>query len=170
MYKWFLIRAVFGKARQVCDSILALGEDESYEPFMLMQNDEEIFPGMVFVRCTEDDFRRLLDLHIQYLTPYYDWTSAPKNGRKSFVSFPDADIRMLRIIADSGHEDLILNQSIAPQSPSGDYVNVIDGRFAGVSGKWMKFKHQRRVFVTINGLGIFGTSYVPKDWVRKVAS
>ncbi len=168
MYKWFLIRAVFGKARQVHDAILDLHEDDRYEPFMLMQNDEEIFPGMVFVRCTEDDFRRLLSLNIQYLTPYYDWSSAPKNGRKQFVSFPDADIRMLRIIADSGHDDLILNQSIAPQSPNGDYVNVIDGRFAGVSGKFMKYKHQRRVFLTINGLGIFGTGYVPKDWVRKV--
>ncbi len=170
MYKWFLIRAVFNKARQVHDAILALGEGDRYEPFMLMQDGEEIFPGMVFVRCTEDDFRSLLNMNIQYLTPYYDWTSAPKNGRKSFVSFPDDDIRMLRIIAESGHEDLILNPSIAPQSPCGDTVRVTDGSFAGVGGKYMKYKRQRRVFVTINGLGTFGTSYVPKDWVRKVAS
>lgn len=164
MYKWFLIRAVFNKSRQVYDAIIALDSADKYEPFMLIQNGEEIFPGMVFVRCTESDFRSLLDFKIPNLTAYYKVA----NGRKSFVSFPDADIRMLRIIADSGHDDLILNQSIAPQSPCGDSVSVIDGTFAGVSGKLMKYRHQRRVFVTINGLGTFGTGYVPKDWVRLV--
>ncbi len=164
MYKWFLIRAVFNKSRQVYDAICALDSADKYEPFMLIQNGEEIFPGMVFVRCSDSGFRRLLNMKIPNLTAYYKVS----DGRKTFVSFPDADIRMLRIIADSGHEDLILNQAIAPQSPCGDSVSVIDGSFAGVSGKLMKFKHQRRVFLTIAGLGTFGTSYVPKDWVRLV--
>lgn len=38
-----------------------------------------------------------------------------------------------------------------------DVVCVTNGRFAGISGKFMNYKRQRRVFVTINGLysGIF---------------
>jgi transcription antitermination factor NusG len=50
----------------------------------------------------------------------------------------------------------------------GDQVVVIGGPFAGVEGIVMKYKHQKRVFVELQGVGRYATAYVPGAWIRRV--
>lgn len=121
-------------------------------------NGVPIFEDLLMVRCSAQDFRRLLSLGIQGLVPV--------TGASDFVSFPDSKIDMLRIIADSGQDDVMLDQTRVPSFFNCGIVDVVEGPFAGVSGYYLKFKGQHRVFVEIRGLGTFGTAYVPKGYVR----
>ncbi|MBR4326876.1 MAG: KOW motif-containing protein, partial [Bacteroidales bacterium] len=50
----------------------------------------------------------------------------------------------------------------------GDRVVVIGGPFAGVEGIVMKYKHQKRVFVELQGVGRYATAYVPGAWIRRI--
>ncbi|MBR4326753.1 MAG: KOW motif-containing protein, partial [Bacteroidales bacterium] len=51
---------------------------------------------------------------------------------------------------------------------TGDSVIVIGGPFAGVEGVVMKYKHQKRVFVELQGVGRYATAYVPGAWIRRI--
>ena len=73
-----------------------------------------------------------------------------------------------KIIVESGNENIIVNQNFVPEFLSGDHVVVIGGPFAGVEGVVMKYKHQKRVFVELQGVGKYATAYVPGAWIRRI--
>ena len=130
--------------------------------------DVPLDPGLLFVNTTLEDFRELLSLSVKGLTPYYNHFVTNEFGKNDFLIVPDRQMNSFRIIVESGNANVIVDQSIAPTYLEGDTVVVVGGPFAGVEGKFLKFKGQKRVFVEIPGLGCFGTAYVPKDWIRKV--
>ena len=57
-----------------------------------------------------------------------------------------------------------------PELVVGDQVVVTDGPFAGVEGLVMKYRHQKRVFVQLRGVGNYATAYVPSAWLKQVNS
>ena len=77
-------------------------------------------------------------------------------------------MQSFKIIVESGNENIIVNQAIVPNFLVGDSVVVIGGPFAGVEGIVMKYKHQKRVFVELQGVGRYATAYVPGAWIRRV--
>jgi transcription antitermination factor NusG len=71
-----------------------------------------------------------------------------------------------KIIVESRNKDIIVNQAEIPQFIEGDKVVVTDGPFAGVEGVVMKYKHQKRVFVELKGVGRYATAYVPGAFLK----
>lgn len=67
-----------------------------------------------------------------------------------------------RIIVESGIEDILIDQDKVPKYLKGDHVRVIDGPFKSVEGQILNRKHQKRVFLKIDGIGCFGTAFVPE--------
>jgi transcription antitermination factor NusG len=85
-----------------------------------------------------------------------------------FLTVPDRQMESFKIIVESGNENIIVDQSQMPSFISGDKVIVIGGPFAGVEGTVMKYKHQKRVFVELQGVGRYATAYVPGAWIRRI--
>ena len=50
----------------------------------------------------------------------------------------------------------------------GDYVEVIEGKFAGVRGRVARLHGQTCVLVNLEGICIASTAYVPKAFLKKV--
>ncbi|MBR4327890.1 MAG: KOW motif-containing protein, partial [Bacteroidales bacterium] len=73
-----------------------------------------------------------------------------------------------KIIVESGNENILVRQNEMPDFVTGDSVVVIGGPFAGVEGVVMKYKHQKRVFVELQGVGRYATAYVPGAWIRRI--
>lgn len=183
---WFPIRATYHRAQQIYDTIrnftFSSGVFQPYIPLLrkVVYTNEDfdnpahfikdvpLDPGLLFVNTTLEDFRELLSLSVKGLTPYYNHFVTNEFGKNDFLIVPDRQMNSFRIIVESGNANVIVDQSIAPTYLEGDTVVVVGGPFAGVEGKFLKFKGQKRVFVEIPGLGCFGTAYVPKDWIRKV--
>ena len=48
-------------------------------------------------------------------------------------------------------------------------IDPVSGVFlaAGVEGIVMKHKHQKRVFVQLQGVGIFATAYIPSAFLKR---
>ena len=183
---WFPIRATYHRAKKVYDKIVALNNN-NLEPYLPMQyrieyandnsdkptpliKEEPLDKGLLFVRATPDHFRALLNYQslIPGLTPYYNHFSTNEFGRNDYLTVPDRQMESFRIIVESRNKNIIVNQAEIPQFIEGDRVVVTDGPFAGVEGVVMKYKHQKRVFVELKGVGSYATAYVPGAWVKNV--
>ena len=179
---WFPIRATYHRAQKVYDRLVALGNDR-LEPYLptLCRVDEEgnnrnpvikeepLDKGLLFMRSTLQDFRTLLENPslIPGMTPYYNHFKTNEFGKNELLTVPDRQMESFKIIVESRNQNIIVRQSEMPKIIEGDRVVVTDGAFAGVEGVVMKYKHQKRVFVQLHGVGIYATAYVPGAWLRR---
>lgn len=186
--RWFAIRATQKRAQKVYESLKSLDDNrmDLYLPLVKQvrySNDDfdnptknivdvPVDPNLLFVRCTintmlyylYDDNRP----QISGFTPYYNHCIVNSFGRNELLVVPDEQMESFRIIIESGNENIILNEQLEPEFLDGDTVVITGGPFAGVKGTLVKYKHQKRVFVQLEGIGCYGTSYVPAAWLRKV--
>jgi len=91
-----------------------------------------------------------------------------ENHEDEFLTIPDRQMESFRIIVESRNKDIIVKQTEIPRMIEGDHVVVKDGPFAGVEGIVMKYRHQKRVFVQLQGVGCYATAYVPEAWLERV--
>ena len=183
---WFPIRATYHRAQKVYDRLVALndGRYELYLPqlYIFDRHDgnsdtgepqfrtEPLDKGLLFMRSSLGVFRELVQspLLVPGMTPYYNHFSTNEFGRNEYLTVPDRQMESFRIIVESRNQDILVRQAEMPQLVEGDHVLVTDGAFAGVEGIVMKYKHQKRVFVQIQGVGIYATAYVPSAWLKKI--
>ena len=183
---WFPIRATHHRAQKIYDKIVSLRNDclEPYLPLLRhieytnedFNNptqyvaDKPLDTGLLFLRSTLNDFRALLQYESMFpgMTPYYNHFYTNSFGKNDFLIVPDRQMESFKIIVESGNENIIVNQAIVPNFLVGDQVVVVGGPFAGVEGIVMKYKHQKRVFVELQGVGRYATAYVPGAWIRRI--
>lgn len=181
---WFPIRATYHRAQKVYDKLVALDNDriEPYLPTLCqVERDEEnpdsliitevpLDKGLLFMRSSLEDFQALLQtpLRNQGMTPYYNHFRTNEYGKNEFLTVPDRQMESFRIIVESRNKDIIVKQAEIPRMIEGDHVVVTDGPFAGVEGVVMKFKHQKRVVVELDGVGRYATAYVPGALLKRV--
>lgn len=180
---WFPIRATHRRAQKVYDRLVALndGRLEPYLPMLrrvdvsegatdspVQYTEEPLDSGLLFMRCSLTDFRKLLEnpLLVPGMTPYYDHFHTNESGKNEYLTVPDRQMESFRIIVESRNKDILVRQTEMPQLVEGDTVVVTDGPFAGVEGVVMKYKHQKRVFVQLHGIGIYATSYIPGAFLK----
>jgi len=183
---WFPIRATHHRAQKIYDKIVSLRNDclEPYLPILRhieytnedFNNptqyiaDKPLDTGLLFLRSTVNDFRALLQYDSMFpgMTPYYNHFYENEFGKNDFLTVPDRQMESFKIIVESGNENILVRQNEVPSLLSGDRVVVIGGPFAGVEGIVMKYKHQKRVFVELQGVGRYATAYVPGAWIRRI--
>jgi transcription antitermination factor NusG len=181
---WFPIRATYQRAKKVYDHLVSLNDSrlELYLPTMYRLEyadgdlhgptvkEEPLDKGLLFLKATVNDFRALLKSPsaIPGLTPYYNHFHTNEFGKNEYLTVPERQMESFRIIVESRNKDIIVKQTEVPKIIEGDRVIVTDGPFAGVEGIVMKFRHQKRVFVQLQGVGIYATAYVPGAWLERV--
>ena len=183
---WFPIRATHNRAQKIYDKLVSLNDD-SIEPYLpLLRHieysnedfnnptqyikDKPLDKSLLFMRSTLNDFRAMLKYQALFpgMTPYYNHFYTNSFGKNEFLVVPDAQMNSFKIIVESGNQNIIVDQTAMPLLIAGDRVVVIGGPFAGVEGIVMKYKHQKRVFVELQGVGRYATAYVPGAWVRRI--
>ena len=183
---WFPIRATHHRAQKIYDKLVAINNknlelylptvrhieysNEDFNNPTQYIKDKPLDSSLLFLRSTLNDFRSLLQYQALFpgMTPYYNHFSINSYGTNDFLTVPDRQMQSFRIIIESGNENIIVRQNEVPTLISGDRVIVIGGPFAGVEGIVMKYKHQKRVFVELQGIGRYATAYVPGAWIRRV--
>ena len=180
---WFPIRATYHRAQKVYDRLVALndGRLEPYLPTIYrieidentgksLVKEEPLDKGLLFMRAALSDFRALLDdsSQIPGMTPYYNHFRINEFGKNELLTVPDRQMESFKIIVESRNQNILVRQTEIPEIIAGDRVVVTDGPFAGVEGVVMKHKHQKRVFVQLQGVGCYATAYVPGAFLRRV--
>jgi hypothetical protein len=183
---WFPIRATHHRAQKIYDKLVAINNknlelylptvrhieysNEDFKNPTQYAEDKPLDSGLLFMRSTVGDFKSLLKYPTQFpgLTPYYNHFYTNEFGKNEFLVVPDAQMNSFKIIVESGNQNIIVDQTEIPSFIAGDRVVVIGGPFAGVEGIVMKYKHQKRVFVELQGVGRYATAYVPGAWIRRI--
>lgn len=183
---WFPIRATHRRAQKVYDQLVELNNG-LLEPYLPMRRsieysdensdkpiqeikEEPLDKGLLFLKCTQEDFRSLMLNRslIPGMTPYYNHFATNEFGRNEYLTVPDRQMESFMIIVESNNQNIIVNQADIPQIIEGDHVIVTGGVFEGVEGVVMKFKHQKRVVVELDGVGRYATAYVPGALLKRV--
>ena len=174
---WYAARITYGRAHAVYKAIKKL-DGETLTPYIpvvkkqvyhiengmasVSMEERPVHSGLLFINASPSSYRKLFhDLpRIPGLTPFYDHFSVSATGRNDYLVVPDRQFESFRRIIESGHEDILIDQSVMPTYLAGKHVLIVSGPFAGVEGTLFRWKHQRRVFVDLGSLGKYGTGYI----------
>lgn len=185
-YHWYVMRVPYGKERDVARTIQSYNL-LTYVPtrtIVRMKNGKREFveqsalPNMLFAYAREADLQYIHERTVAFpdhpewvpgqLHFMYDHTRKNEAGydRKMIVPFEQM-ISFIRVtMQDDEHVRIYLNDAFSAKQ--GDYVEVIEGKFAGVRGRVARLHGQTCVLVSLEGICIASTAYVPKAFLKKI--
>ena len=185
-YHWFVLRVPYGREREVAASIQS-PTLLTYAPALTVarmkagkrvMEEESALPNMFFAYARESDLayyqqRTIVlkdhpDWQPAQLRFMYDHTQKNEQGYDRKMTIPMEQMRhFIRVtMQHDEHVRIFLNDAFSAKQ--GDYVEVIDGKFAGVRGHVARLHGQTCVLVNLEGICIASTAYVPKAFLKKI--
>lgn len=185
-YHWFVLRVPYGREREVAATIQS-PTLLTYAPALTVarirngkriMEEKSALPNMFFAYAREEQLVYYQDRPIPLkdqphrqpgqLRFMYDHTRKTQTGVDRKMTVPMEQMRhFIRItMQHDEHVRVYLNDTFTAQQ--GDYVEVIEGKFAGVRGRVARLHGQTCVLVELDGICIASTAYVPKAFLKKI--
>lgn len=185
-YHWFVLRVPYGKEREVAATIQS-PTLFSYAPVQTVARirngkrqlvEISALPNMFFAYAREEELayyqqRQIVlknhpNWHPGQLRFMYDHTQKNEQGYDRKMTVPFEQMRhFIRVtMQNDEHVRIYLNDAFSAKQ--GDYVEVIEGKFAGVRGRVARLHGQTCVLVELDGICIASTAYVPKAFLKKI--
>lgn len=185
-YHWFVLRVPYGKEREVAETIQS-PTLFSYAPVQTVARirngkrqlvEVSALPNMFFSYAREVDLQYyeqrpiVLKNHPDWqpgqLRFMYDHTQKNEQGYDRKMTVPMEQMRnFIRVtMQHDEHVRVYLNDAFSAKQ--GDCVEVIEGKFAGVRGRVARLHGQTCVLVSLEGICIASTAYVPKAFLKKI--
>lgn len=185
-YQWFVLRVPYGKEREVAATIQS-PTLFSYAPVQTLAQvrngkralvEKSALPNMFFAYAREEELAYYQDRSIVLknhpdwqpgqLRFMYDHTRKTEQGYDRKMIVPMEQMRnFIRVtMQHDEHVRVYLNDVFSAKL--GDYVEVIEGKFAGVRGRVARMHGQTCVLVELDGICIASTAYVPKAFLKKI--
>ena len=185
-YHWFVLRVPYGKEREVAATIQS-PTLFSYAPVRTFARikdgqrqfvEESALPNMFFAYAREDELayyqeRQIVlknhpDWQPGQLRFMYDHTRKNELGYDRKMTVPMEQMRSFIRVTMQHDEHVRVYLNNAFSAKQGDYVEVIDGKFAGVRGRVARLHGQTCVLVNLEGICVASTAYVPKAFLKKI--
>ena len=185
-YQWYVLRVSYGREREVAATIQS-PTLLTYAPVQTLARirggkrefvEKSALPNMFFAYARESDLayyqqRTIVlkdhpDWQPAQLRFMYDHTQKNEQGYDRKMTVPMEQMRhFIRVtMQHDEHVRIFLNDAFSAKQ--GDYVEVIDGKFAGVRGHVARLHGQTCVLVNLEGICIASTAYVPKAFLKKI--
>ena len=185
-YQWYVLRVPYGKEREVAATIQS-PTLFSYAPVQTFAHiragkrvmvEKSALPNMFFAYAREEELAYYLERPIVLknhpdwqpgqLRFMYDHTRKNEQGYDRKMTVPMEQMRnFIRVtMQHDEHVRVYLNDAFSAKQ--GDYVEVIEGKFAGVRGRVARLHGQTCVLVGLDGICIASTAYVPKAFLKKI--
>lgn len=167
---WFALRIFYNRVDPLKETLdnaairyfypMRLVEKSTDGGFVYAQ--EPLIKPLIFIKSSFDDLTMIRKKHSGSVSPYYDLRTRkpvviPEEQKERFIS--------LCSIKDSGLE--YLGEDV-PQCHQGDKVRVIDGIFKGYEGHIKRIRHDRRLIVSVAGVAVFATRFIPPAFLEKI--
>ena len=185
-YHWFVLRVPYGKEREVAETIQS-PTLFSYAPVQTVARirngkrqlvEVSALPNMFFAYAREADLQYyeqrqiVLKNHPKWqpgqLRFMYDHTRKNEQGYDRKMTVPMEQMRNFIRVTMQHDEHVRIYLHDAFTAKQGDYVEVIEGKFAGVRGRVARLHGQTCVLVSLEGICVASTAYVPKAFLKKV--
>ena len=179
---WYVLRIKYGKAQQVADALIEEGRYVYVAKVWKDIIDKETgkkrrklipFMNLIFAYVTGEEAEQCVRdaKESPYTTYYYDHFTEVNEGKNPPLTVSSRDMQPL-IIATALQDEHVMEVDIdACNFICDEPVQVIEGPFEGLTGRYVRVSRQNRVMVYIEGLqcGIV-TAYIPPCYIEKLHS
>ncbi len=173
---WYALRTTYGREKKAYDYLVAKGVTAFYPTSSVIKLvkgkrkvvEESRLPNIFFAHGTEEQIKSFVydNVNLPFLRFYYRHVHVGCQVEKKPMIVPDYQMDSLKIICAAENDNTIMSLVEIPKFASGQLVRVIDGAFAGVTGRVARYQGQQRVAVVVDGLITACTAYIPSAFMQ----
>lgn len=173
---WYALRTTYGREKKAYDYMVAKGVTAFYPTthvIKLVRGKRKVvaesrLPNIFFAHGTEEQIKEFVydNVNLPFLRFYYRHAHVGNRVEKKPMIVPDYQIDSLKIICAAENDNTIMSLAEIPKFASGQLVRVIEGAFAGVTGRVARYQGQQRVAVVVDGLVTACTAYIPSAFMQ----
>ena len=99
---------------------------------------------------------------------YYNHFKQDDDQKNPPLTVSDKEMGRFVLATSNRNKHLLFVQPSQCHFKGGEEVRVIDGPFAGVEGSVARVAGQQRVIVSLSGIGLISTAYIPTAFLRPI--
>lgn len=170
---WYALKVFFNKVFEI-EKMLKEEDVESYIPCETVTIEtngrkrsvrKPIIPSLMFFFSTEDFAvslqRKLFSRAILYTKQATQYTKVP-------AAIPEKEMQMFILVTSAGDRGMEFFSDDFLNYKVGQKVRITGGVFKGAEGYIKRIKHNRRLTVTLQGICMVVTSFIPPCFIEKI--
>ena len=175
---WYVFRVSYGRVDKASDFLV---DDGTYtyiakkivEKFVGGKRKrylQTLIPNLLFAYTTEAKAEEYVNNTpaISYLSYYYNHFKQDDDQKNPPLTVSDKEMGRFVLATSNRNKHLLFVQPSQCHFKGGEEVRVIDGPFAGVEGSVARVAGQQRVIVSLSGIGLISTAYIPTAFLRPI--
>ncbi|MBP5496864.1 MAG: UpxY family transcription antiterminator [Bacteroidales bacterium] len=169
---WYAYKVFFNKVAEV-DTWIREGGVVTYYPVVRVEKNvgdkvvmvkKPAISSLLFVRCTEETalfWQNKLMGRVMLYNHVADGVRRPS-------PIDDEEMRVFILVTSSGDDRLQYLDVENVNYKKGQRVRVIDGPYKGCTGYIKRVKGDRRLLVSVEGIALVATSYIPAPFLERI--
>jgi transcription antitermination factor NusG len=176
--RWYVFRVSYGREGKASDFLI---EDNTYtyiakkivEKYVGGKRKrylQTLIPNLLFAYITKEKAEEYVNHTpaISYLSYYYNHFEQDDHHNNPPLIVSDEEMNRFIHATCNMNKHLLFVQPSQCHFKEGEYVRVIDGPFTGVEGRVARISGQQRVVISLSGIGLISTAYIPTAFLRPI--
>ena len=173
---WYVFRASYGREDRAKDYIVADGTfvyiAKRYARKTVNGKQkkvlETLIPNLLFVYTTEDKAEEYIKNTpaLSFLTYYYNHFEIDDDQKNPPLTVSPKEMENFIVATCNKSEHLKFVDETQCHFKGGETVKVVDGLFKGAEGRVARVAGQQRVVISLSGIGLVSTAYIPTAFIR----
>ena len=170
--RWYAFKVFFNKVFETDKEIRKSGVETYFPIVKSYKIDGEkrktvvrpAISSLIFVRCPADEvlqLQRSLTGRVMLYTHVTDGVRVPS-------PIDEEEMRVFMLVTSVEDERLQYLDVGSVNYKTGQRVRVIDGPYKDCTGYIKRIKGNRRLLVSVEGLALVATSYIPSEFLEKI--
>lgn len=176
--RWYVFRVSYGREDKASDYLVEDGTYtyiakkmvEKYVGGKRKRYLQTLIPNLLFAYITKEKAEEYVNNTpaISYLSYYYNHFKLDDNGKNPPLTVSDEEMNRFVLATCNMNKHLLFVQPSQCHYKGGEQVRIIDGEFAGVEGRVARVAGQQRVVISLSGIGLISTAYIPTAFLRPI--
>lgn len=175
--KWYVFRASYGRENLASDYLVDDGTYtyiakkyvEKYVKGKRKRYLQNLISNLLFAYTTEEKAYAYVQQtpELSWLSFYYNHFETDDQQKNPPLTVSCEEMRQFILATCNRNKHLLYVDPSQCHFKSGDIVRVVDGPFLGVEGRVARVSGQQRVVISLSGIGLISTAYIPTAFIQK---
>ena len=176
--RWYVFRVSYGREDKASDYLVEDGTYtyiakkmvEKYVEGKRKRYLQTLIPNLLFAYTTAKKAEEYVNNTpaISYLRYYYNHFKVDDNEKNPPLTVSEKEMNRFIHATCNMNKHLLFVQPSQCHYKGGESVRVIDGPFTGVEGRVARVAGQQRVVISLSGIGLISTAYIPTAFLRRI--
>ena len=176
--RWYVFRVSYGREDKASDFLVADGTYtyiakkivEKYVEGKRKRYLQTLIPNLLFAYTTAEKAKEYVDnkADLSCLSFYFNHFELDNESKNPPLTVSDEEMNRFILATYNMNKHLLFVQPSQCHFKKDEYVRVIDGPFTGVEGRVARISGQQRVVISLSGIGLISTAYIPTAFIRHI--